>query len=159
MKSTLQNIIFLAAIFLWFPAFSQLRAYSFPEIDSLRKTADKNIVVFIHTDWCRFCQSMKNTTFRDQEVIKLLNEYFWFADLNAEEKQDIVFNSHTFKYKPTGNNTGVHELAEQLGAINGQVSYPSVCILNASCDILFQDDEFLSSSGFLKVLNAALKIQ
>lgn len=146
-----------AVIFLPLLAFSQLQSYSFAQLDSLQKTEKKNIVVFIHTDWCKYCQSMKNTTFKDKKVIQLLNENFWFADLNAEEKQDIIFNGHTFKYKPTGNNTGIHELAEQLGAINGKVSYPALCILNADYEIIFQYDQFLSSADLLKVLNEILK--
>lgn len=138
-------------------AFSQLQTYSFSQLDSLQKTENNNIVVFIHTDWCRYCQSMKNTTFKDKRVIKLLNENFWFADLNAEEKQDITFNGYTFKYKPTGNDTGTHELAEQLGKIKGKVSYPTLCILNPDNEIIFQYNQFLSSADLLKVLNEVLK--
>lgn len=137
--------------------FAQLQSYSFTEIDNLQKTDKKNIVVFIHTDWCKYCQAMKNTTFKDEKVIKLLNENFWFTDLNAEEKQDINFNGHTFKYKPTGNKTGIHELAEQLASINRNVSYPTLCILNTNYEITFQYGGFLSSTNLLKVLNEALK--
>lgn len=144
-------------MFLPLSAFSQLQSYSFAQLDSLQKSEKKNIVVFIHTDWCRYCQSMKNTTFKDKKVIQLLNEKFWFADLNAEEKQDIIFNGHTFKYKPTGSNTGIHELAEQLGTVNDKISYPALCILNADYEIIFQYDQFLSSVDLLKVLNEVLK--
>jgi thioredoxin-related protein len=136
-------------------AFSQLKSYSFTELDSLQKTEKRNIIIFIHTDWCRYCQAMKNTTFKNEKMIKLLNEKFWFGDLNAEEKQDITFNGNTFKYKPTGNNTGIHELAEQLGIIEGKIAYPVLCILNSNYEIIFQCNEFLSSDGLLKVLNAA----
>lgn len=155
-----KNIIFLimiAVILLPLSAFSQLHTYSFAQLDSLQKTEKKNIVVFIHTDWCRYCQLMKNTTFKDEKVVKLLKEKFLLADLNAEEKQDIIFNGHTFKYKPTGSDTGLHELAEQLGAINGKVSYPTLCILNARYEIIFQYNQFLSSTDLIKVLNEAFK--
>lgn len=136
-------------------AFSQLQVYSFSQFDSLPNPGNKNTVVFMHTDWCRYCQLMKNTTFKDKKVITLLNEKFRFAELNAEEKKDIRFNGHTFSYKPTGNNTGIHELAEQLG--DGQESYPAICILNAGYEIVFQYNQFLSSADLLKVLNEALK--
>lgn len=146
-----------AVIFLPLSVFAQLQTYSFAQLDSLQKTKKKNIVVFIHTDWCKYCQTMKNTTFKDKKVVQLLNEKFWFADFNAEEKQDIIFNGHTFKYKPTGSNTGIHELAEQLGTANGKVSYPALCILNSDYEIIFQYDQFLSSTDLLKVLNEVLK--
>lgn len=150
--------LLIAIFFLPLSTFAQLPSYSFAQLDSLQKIEQKNMVVFIHTDWCRYCQSMKNTTFKSKEVIQLLNKKFWFADLNAEEKKDIIFNKHTFKYKPTGNNTGIHELAEQLGTINGKISYPVLCILNTKYEIIFQYDQFLSSTDLLKVLNEGLKI-
>jgi len=157
MKNSLQKLMLVAVIFLPLSVFAQLQSYSFTQLDSLQKTEKKNIVVFIHTDWCRYCQAMKNTTLKDERVVKLLNEYFMFTDLNAEEKQDVVFTGHTFKYKPTGSNTGIHELAEQLGAIKGKVSYPVLCILNADYEIIFQYDQFISSDNMLNVLNEVLK--
>ncbi len=150
-------MVVLTLVVLPISAFSQLQAYSFSEIDSLQLKEKKNIVVFIHTDWCKYCQAMKNTTFKNKEVIKLLNDNFLFTNLNAEEKQDITLNKYTFKYKPTGNNTGIHELAEQLGTINGKVSYPTLCVLNSKNEIVFQYGQFLSSSDLLNVLNKVLK--
>lgn len=135
---------------------AQVQSQTFAQLDSLQKTENKSMVIFIHTDWCKYCQSMKNTTFKDKKIIQLLNETFLFADMNGEEKKNIVFNGRTFKYKPTGNNTGVHELAEQLGTVNGKLSYPTLCILNANYEIIFQYDNFISSSDLLKLLNAAL---
>jgi thioredoxin-related protein len=136
------------------PAFSQLKITPFEQLDSLQKTGKRNVFVFIHTDWCRFCQSMKNTTFKDEKIIQLLNEKCWFVMLNAEEKQDIIFNGHTFRYKPTGYNTGIHELAEQLGTMNGKTAYPTSCILNTRNEIIFQYDQFLSAADLLKLLPA-----
>jgi hypothetical protein len=78
------------------------------------------------------------------------------VQFNAEEKQDIVFNKNIFTYKPTGNNTGIHELAEQLGTVNGKLSYPSCCILNAENEIIFQYDGFLFVNDLLKVLKEAM---
>lgn len=138
-------------------AISQLQPHTFTQIDSLQKTEQRNVLVFIHTDWCKYCQLMKNTTYKDKQVVQLLNEHFWFADLNAEQKEDIFFNGHTFKYKPTGNGTGIHELAEQLGTINGKIAYPTLCILNPNYEIIFQYDQYVSSKDLLPVLRAALK--
>lgn len=156
-KNIVQKVMLIAVVLFPFSALAQPKSYSFAELYNLQKTEKKNTLVFIHTDWCRYCQSMKNTTFKDKEIIRLINEQFWFADLNAEEKQDIIFNGYTFKYKPTGSSTGIHELAEQLATINGKVSYPALCILNAEHEIIFQYDQFLSSADLLKVLNEVSK--
>lgn len=136
--------------------FCQLKSKSFEEVDSLQYFQKKKIIVFIHTDWCQFCQRMKQTTFRNQEIIDKLNSDFYFIDLNAEEKREITFNNKTFKYKPSGNNVGVHELALQLGTINNQIVYPVLCVLNEKREIILQYNSYLNPKDF-KLLLEKLK--
>jgi thioredoxin-related protein len=136
--------------------FCQLKSRSFEEIDSLQQFQKRKIIVFIHTDWCKFCQSMKNTTFKNQEIIEDLNSNFYFVDLNAEEKRDIIFNNQVFKYQPSGNNVGVHELALQLGTMNNQIVYPVLCVLNEKNEIIMQYNNSLNPKDF-KLLLEKLK--
>lgn len=136
---------------------AQLKTYSFEQVDSLQKNEKKNLVVFIHADWCNYCQLMKNTTFKDTNLIHDLNRNFWFLSLNAEEKLDIKFHDNTFKFKPTGTNTGINELAEQLALVNGEISYPALCIINADYEIIFQYNQFLSANDLLTILGKILQ--
>lgn len=137
----------------YFQGKAQLQKYSFNEIDSLSKTNKKSIVIFIHTDWCRYCAMMKNSSFKNDSVIKILNDQFYFIELNAEERNNINFNDKTYHYKPNGNNTGTHELAEELATINGKIAYPTLCILDNKKKIIFQYNSFLSGEDFLKILS------
>lgn len=141
-------------------SFGQMSQVRFEQLDDLQKIEKRPVVVFLHTSWCKYCGTMKNTTFKNDEVINMLNQKFYFISLNVEEKQDIRFRGYTFKYKPTGANTGVNELAEQLGTINGQLSYPSICFLNADYEIIYQQEGYLAVKGFLSMLTrltAAMK--
>jgi len=131
--------------------FCQIKSRSFEEIDSLQQIQRRKIIVFIHTDWCQFCQRMKVTTFKNKEIIQKLNSEFYFIDLNAEEKRNIRFNNQVFKYHPTGTNVGIHELALQLGTNNNQIVYPVLCVLNEKNEIIFQYSNYLSPKDF-KVL-------
>ncbi|AWK03549.1 thioredoxin [Flavobacterium crocinum] len=133
--------------------FGQLKSYSFEEIDSLQQIQKRKIIVFIHTDWCQFCQRMKTTTFRNKEIIEKLNSDFYFVDFNAEEKREITFNNQVFKYKPSGNNVGVHELALQLGTINNQIVYPVLCVLNEKNEIILQYNNYLNPKSFIILMN------
>ena len=132
---------------------AQLKTYSFEQIDSLQIIEKRKIVVFIHTDWCKYCQAMKNTTFKNKDIIALLNSKFYFVDLNAEERKSIRFNGNIFEYKPTGNQTGINELATEIGVIDGFISYPTLCFLNDRNEILFQKNGFIESAKFIQVLN------
>lgn len=138
-------------------AFSQPVIHSFEQVEHLQKTDVRNIVVFIHTDWCQFCLEMENTTFKNTEAVKLLNENFWFISLNAEEKRKIVFSGTVFNYRPNGYETGIHELAEQLGTIDDKLSFPGICILNSKYEIIFQTGQFLTSKNLLKLLNTFIE--
>lgn len=137
-------------------ASARLAVHTFAEVDSLQKQQKRNVLVFIGTDWCSYCLAMERTTFRNGRVVELLNDKFWFVRLNAEDKRDIVFAGRTFRYRPTGANTGIHELAEHLGSVDGRVSYPTVCLLNADGERLFRYGSYLSADEMLKLLQANL---
>jgi thioredoxin-related protein len=126
---------------------------SFQQVEEKQIIEPKNIIVFIYTDWCKYCKLMENTTFRNKEIIEKLNQESYFIRLNAEEKNDILFAGKTFHYKPTGTNTGVHELAEELGTIRGKLSYPTLVILNSNNEIIFQYNGYLKTSEFFKFIN------
>ena len=132
--------------------FCQLKSRKFEAIDGLQQIQKRKIIVFIHTDWCQFCQRMKSTTFKNQEIIQKLNSDFYFIDLNAEEKRDISFNNQVFKYKPSGNNVGINELAVQLGTINNQIVYPVLCVLNDKNEIILQYSNYLNATDFKLIL-------
>lgn len=151
------KIIFIVSAFLPLSALAQLNNYSFDELDSIQKNDPKFMVVFIHTDWCKYCQAMMNTTLKDGQVISMLNEHFLFTSLNAEHKSDIIFNSKTWKFIPNGNNSGTQELATALGTMNGKLSYPTICILNDKYEIIFQYDSFINAADLIKVLQLALE--
>lgn len=135
-------------------AFSQLNTSSFEQIADLQNSEKRSTVVFIHTDWCKYCAMMEKGTFKNNNVIDVLNKDFYFTMLNAESEASITFNQYVFKYLPTGDGTGIHQLAQQLATVDGKVSYPTLCILNEQSEIIFQYGGFLSAEDLLKVLKA-----
>ena len=149
MKKLLLFILFLG---ITSTGFCQLKSRTFEDAESLQQIQKRKIIIFIHTDWCQFCQRMKATTFKNQEIIQKLNPDFYFIDFNAEEKRDINFNNRIFKYQPSGNNVGVHELALQLGKQNNQIVYPVLCVLNEKNEIIFQYSNYLSPKDFKLLL-------
>ena len=151
---TISCVLSLVGIFLLNTAYAQLHEVAFEELDSLLLQQDKNIVVFIHTDWCKFCKKMEATTFNNDSVITLLNEQFYFVKVNGETKKDIRFRNRTFSFKPSGGSSGIHELAEQLGTIKGQLNYPTISIVNKQNEIIFQYGGYLDAQALLAVLHS-----
>ncbi len=146
--------LFILLIFFWaIPSgFAQLKTYSFEEAEQLAVKDPKPFVIFIHTSWCKFCKMMENSTFKNVEIGNKLNDSFYFIALDAEDKKDITFNHHTFEYKPTGTNTGIHELTTALATINNQVIYPTLTILGPDYSILVQQHSYLKAEDLLMIL-------
>lgn len=145
---------YLLLIFFWAipTGFAQLKTHTFEEAEKLCKENPKPFVVFVHTSWCKYCKMMENLTFKNPEVIKILNTEFYFISLDAESKTAISFNNHTFQFQPKGENTGIHELATELATIDSQVVYPTVTILESDFSMVFQKHSFLNAKELLVVL-------
>lgn len=131
---------------------SQSGPVSFEELEEVQANQPRPVVVLIMTSWCKYCHDMKNSMLKNKEIANLLSSKYYFVFLNAEERKDIVYQGQRFKFKPTGNKTGVHELAEQLGTINNMISYPSLCFLNAENEIIYQHEGYLNSKALSEIL-------
>ena len=131
-----------------------LNIFTFEEVEEIHQQIPKPILVFLYTDWCKICFGMKKTTFKNRKVIQLLNEKFYFIKLNAEEKQDITFLGKIFTYKPTGINTGMHELAVELGTIKKTIIYPTIIILNTVFEIDAQLTGLYNARKMIGILTA-----
>ncbi|MHA8070208.1 thioredoxin family protein [Aquirufa ecclesiirivi] len=151
-----KQLLFLVLISLFMlkpiEVYSQLKSYAIEQLDSLQKTEKRKVFVFMHTDWCKFCQLMKNTTFKNKQVIQALTSQFWFVSLNAEEIRKMSFDGNEYQFQPTGDQTGIHELALKLGSIQGAIAFPSICILNSDHEIIFQHQQFLKSADLLQLI-------
>lgn len=155
MTKTFLFFFILSTTILFSQKNDSLLSYSFEEAYKLQEKEKKPIVVFFHTNWCKFCFAMKKNTFSNKEVIKLLNEKFYFISFDAESKKPININGQTFI-----NKSGIHQIAETLASKNGTISYPSTIILSTNNTINEQINSFLSAKELRKILKIyALKTQ
>ncbi|HAV02085.1 MAG TPA: thioredoxin [Chryseobacterium sp.] len=143
-RSLLFLLLFSAAV----------RAQQHPVEIAVQQTqkASKPVVLFLHTDWCNYCKAMQKTTFNNHEVKKLLTEDYYFAKLDAAEKQPIYFGSELYEYKPTGVGSGYHELAAKLAEQEGEAGYPALLILTPDLKLIFRYNGFLKASELAELL-------
>lgn len=114
------------------------------------------IAVFLYTDWCRYCLQMKRTTFRNDSIIYLLNQSYYYVPFNGEEIADVTFQSQTFQHLKKGPFAGSHALARDLGSINDQLNYPTLVLLNSQYEIIFQYPGYLSAKELKLLLQKGL---
>jgi thioredoxin-related protein len=128
---------------------AQVKPITFEELEIAEP---RPVLVMIMTNWCKYCHAMKNNIVKNKEVSDLINNTYHLLFLDAEERSDIVFKGKVFKYRPSGSNTGIHELALDLGMIRVQISYPTLTILDEKKNIIFQKDGYLKPKELLYLL-------
>lgn len=148
------RLLMLSLLMLGASALSaQVRTIKFDELKGLQQKEKRLVMVLVGTEWCKYCHAMKHSILRNPKIKTTLANNFYTVFLNAEEPDNIIFADQVFKYKPNGVNTGVHQLAEELATIQGQVSYPSLIFLNHKNDIVYQN------SGYLEPAKLAVLLQ
>ena len=106
------------------------------------KKNPKKIFIDVYTDWCGWCKKMDKTTFLNDDVVKTLNRDFYAIKFDAEQKDDINFNGHVFKFVNQGRK-GSHQLAYAL--LEGRMGYPAFVMLDESFN------RVMISPGYQKV--------
>lgn len=106
---------------------------TFEEAVEKSKKEPRKILIDIYTDWCGWCKKMDKDTYENQALVKYINKNYYAVKFNAEQKEDIVFDGHTFKYVANGRR-GVHQLAAAL--TNNQLSYPTTVFMNEELQII-----------------------
>ena len=126
MKGLILGILLLTHLL----SFSQLKETPMNDVDSILKKSPKNIVVFIHTDWCKYCLMQDKITFQDSLIVSELNQNYYCVRLNAEADQQIYFLNRMYTKK--GN---IHSLSWVLGAQNNELTFPTTVLLSPQYQI------------------------
>lgn len=153
----MKKAIYILFLLSWLNNYSQsespqLKIHTFSELEQKYKMQQKPVIIFVYTDWCKVCFAMKNTTLKNKKLVSLLNNQFYFSMLNGESKKNITFLNKKYTYIATGDNTGIHELANELAAKNRIIAYPTTIFLNKRLEIETQIVGFSKSKKMIQML-------
>lgn len=98
--------------------------------DSLR-AQPRPVLIFIHTNWCKYCALQEHNTFAQAAVSQMVNENYYALRLDAETAEDIQFLNRTYH----GRSQDYHELAEILGKQDGQLAFPTTVVLSKTLQL------------------------
>ncbi|MBO6794429.1 MAG: thioredoxin family protein [Balneolaceae bacterium] len=132
----------------------RLNTVDFEDLPTLQASQEKPVLVFLTADWWRYCKNVEQTSFRDPEIVKQLNEEFYVVIFDIESRKSIEFKGQEYRYKSTGLNTGVHELAEKIGMIEGVLNTPTFVVIDAAMNIVFQYGGYMDSQQILQLITA-----
>lgn len=131
------------------PEGGNVKWMTFEEAMEKSKTEKKKIFIDVYTDWCGWCKVMDKSTFNDPHVAKILNEQFYPVKFDAEQREDVEFSGHTFKFVASGGR-GYHELAAAL--LNNKLSYPTVVFLTDDYKMIQPLPGYRKADEFHKII-------
>lgn len=129
---------------------AQVKWYKIEEAEQQAATQGKKIMVKIYANWCGWCKEMDKATFPNQHVAKILNQSFIPVPFNAEQLGDITWGGTTFKVVRPKNSGRYHQLAAQW--LNGQMSYPTIVILDENGKVLQAIAGYRRAAEFEKMI-------
>lgn len=124
---------------------------TFEELPVLMRKKPKPVMVFVHTNWCKYCLIQEQTTFADSATVLLTNENYYAVKLNAELQDSISFLGRT--YYPKAN--GTHDLVRMIATKNGQITYPTTVFLSEGFQIIGQWQGLMQTAQLLPVVQSS----
>lgn len=112
----------------------EIKWISFTEAVELNKKQPKKIMIDVYTEWCGWCKTMDRTTFKNPDVVKYINEYFYAVKFDAETKDTIRFENKVFVSTDASNKKAPHQMAVAL--LNGQMGYPTSVYMDEKLSII-----------------------
>ena len=122
---------------------------SFEEALELNKKNPKPIMIDLYTDWCGWCKRMDATTYKNEVIVKYINDNYYAVKMDGEGKEDITFKGRTFKFVQKGRSK-YHELAAAI--LNGKLSYPSTAFFDSKEQLIQAVPGYLVKERFEKIL-------
>ncbi len=122
---------------------------TFEEAVELNKTKPKKLLIDLYTNWCGWCKKMDKETYANPAIVKVINEYYYPVKFNAEQREPVTFDGHTFNYVASGSR-GVHELAAAL--TQNKLSYPTTVFMDEEVRIIQPLPGYLGPNDMLPIL-------
>ncbi|MEQ9403426.1 MAG: DUF255 domain-containing protein [Cyclobacteriaceae bacterium] len=129
---------------------SKVEWLTFEEAVELHKNNPKKLLIDLYTDWCGWCKVMDRETYSNAQLSAYINENFYPVKFNAEQKEEVIFSGHTFKFIPSGKR-GYHELAAAL--TRNQLTYPTTVFMDEELRIIQPIAGYLKPHQMEPILN------
>lgn len=139
----------LVFVFLNFQFLSAQSSVSIMELESQLAVNPKPVIIELYTDWCGICAIQQKKIRKDDALVSLLENKFYYVKFNAESQESFLFNGHLFENKNQKN----HDFAE---ALLDEAAFPAWVILNPELEIIFRYNGLLEAKELILVLKQIL---
>ena len=92
----------------------------------MAKNQGKKIFLYFHADWCKYCVKMGITTFKDSQVIDLLNKQFISIQVDSEKQEEIAYR---YGIRGLPNSWFLKKDATRINSLPGYVDGPVFALI------------------------------
>ena len=140
-------------------AYSHIKWTNINDLDLLMQKSPKKVMIYFYRSGCPYCKEMKETTFKNQKVIKLLNDNFYAVMFDGRTKENAILNTITYVNKEQSIDIASnHELHTALvDPYNKNIYWPSTVFLNEKYEKLRSFPGLQKQDNFPKVLENMMR--
>jgi thioredoxin-related protein len=120
--------------------------YSYDEGMAMGKTQNKKVFLNFYADWCGYCRKMDSETFKDPQIVSILNKNFVPIKVNADKDTKL---SSRYKVRGLPYNCFISESGEEISNYPGYV--PADNLLPMLRFIQTDSYQKMSFKDFMKV--------
>jgi thioredoxin-related protein len=142
-------LFFVVALFSFLKteAQSEIKWMNFKEALELNSKTPKKIYIDFYTDWCGWCKKMDATTFKDDTVVKFMNDNFYAVKFNAEAKDTVIYKGVNYYYSP---DYKANELVPIM--LNQKMGYPTSVYLDGQSNVITPVQGYKSTEDLLRIM-------
>lgn len=135
---------------------AQVRPLEFRNLQDSLVIEPRPVLLLITTDWCVYCRMQKFHIHKNKQFAKN-RSHFYYAELDAEDRDPIQFKGRSYRYLPGSESSGVHELAVALGRHNGSLSYPTWVVLDRDLRVIYRHSGVLNRKELALMTESLIK--
>lgn len=106
----------------------------------------KYVIIELYTDWCGICAIQDKKIQKNEKLVYLLENEFYYVKFNAESKDKLTLNGIKFQ-NPNGK---IHEFAKAISPDSN--AFPAWIIMNPEFEIIFQYNGLIEAENFKSIL-------
>lgn len=106
----MKRILMLMDLFFCIYDLNAQQKYSLSEIEGKLSQSPKNLIIKFQTDQCGICAIQDKKIQKNEELIKLLNDRFYYIEFDAESIETLQLFGKSFE---PGKNK-IHEFVEEI---------------------------------------------
>lgn len=150
----MKNITFLITLFgmIWANAQQDLA-----QLNAAFAQNPKPILIEFTTDWCGYCLLQNKKIHQDQKLLAILENDYYFIELDAESEKSYHFLQREFLPNPDFPHQKTHTLVEAFVQENETVAYPFWVLLSTDLMIEWSYSGYIATNKLYKMLNINTK--